>query len=117
VDVSSMCALSKPRWLVKGTAGTYRKFGLDPQEGAMNAGDIDSAVVDPEQDGVVSDGRAERVVPTLRGRWRDYYQNIAEVLLDGAEPLVKHHELRRQIAVLDAGRLSAETGQAVPVGL
>lgn len=117
VDVSSMCALSKPRWLVKGTQATYAKFGLDPQEAAMNAGDIDSAVVDPAQDGKVSDGRTERIVPTLRGRWRDYYANIAAVLLDGAEPLVKHHELRRQIAVLEAGRVSAETGQVVPVGL
>ena len=117
VDVSSMCAVSKPRWLVKGTQATYAKWGLDPQEAAMNAGDIDSAVVDPAQDGKVHDGRTERVVPTQPGRWRDYYQNIAAVLLDGAEPLVKHAELRRQIAVLEAGRQSAMTGQAVHVGL
>ncbi|MBI5835275.1 MAG: Gfo/Idh/MocA family oxidoreductase [Armatimonadetes bacterium] len=117
VDVSSMCALSKPRWLVKGTLGTYAKYGLDPQEGAMNAGDIDSAVVDPAQDGKISDGQGERVVPTLRGRWRDYYANIAAVLLDGAAPLVKHHELRRQIAVLEAGRLSAQSGEAVTLKL
>ncbi len=47
VDVSSLSRCPKPRWYLLGTAGTLRKDGLDPQEKAMKAGDIDAAREDP----------------------------------------------------------------------
>jgi predicted dehydrogenase len=112
-DFSCLAAISKPRFYVRGTGGTFRKYGLDPQEAAMNAGDIDSAVEDPAAFGLLHDGRTQRTIPTVRGRWRDYYENVAAVLNDHAEPLVKLDQVRRQIAVLDAGIQSARTGQVV----
>jgi len=112
-DVSSMAAIAKPRFCVHGSNGAYQKFGMDPQQDAMCAGDIDTAVEPPELYGVLSDGKTEERVPTLAGRWRSYYENIAAVLNDGAEPAVKLPELRRQIAVIDAAFASAATGEVV----
>jgi scyllo-inositol 2-dehydrogenase (NADP+) len=112
-DFSSMAAIRKPRFHVRGTRGAFQKFGLDPQEGAMSAGDIDAAVEPPEAYGVFSDGETEETVPTVAGRWRCYYENIAAVLNDGAEPAVKLTQLRRQIAVIDTAFTSARTGQVV----
>ena len=110
-DFSSMAAISKPRFYVRGTKGTYRKYGLDPQEDAMTAGNIDAAVEPPELYGTFCDGEKDVTVPTVSGRWRDYYDNIATVLNDGAEPAVKLFELRRDISVIEAAFTSAKTGQ------
>ncbi|MBT3376459.1 MAG: Gfo/Idh/MocA family oxidoreductase [Lentisphaerae bacterium] len=114
-DFSSMAALSKPRFYVRGTKGTFRKFGLDPQEAAMSTGDIDAAVEPTEIYGTLSDGKEEYTIPTLPGRWRDYYENISAVLNDGAPPAVTYAELRREIAVIDAAFESARTNNVVTV--
>ncbi len=116
-DFSSMAAIAKPRFYVRGTGGTFRKYGIDPQEAAMKAGDIDSAREDPDNYGTFADAQGSRTVETLPGRWRNYYENIAAVLLDGAEPVVKPHELRRQIGILDAGVQSAAGGLVEKVDL
>jgi scyllo-inositol 2-dehydrogenase (NADP+) len=112
-DVSGLAAIPKPRFYVRGTKATFRKYGIDPQEAAMKAGDIDSAVEDPKSHGVLFDGVSERTEPTTPGRWRNYYENIAAVLNEEAEPLVKLAEVRREIAVIDAARQSAESGEVV----
>jgi scyllo-inositol 2-dehydrogenase (NADP+) len=112
-DLSGMTTISKPRFLVKGNRATLVKYGLDPQERAMIAGDIDAAVEDPANYATLKGPKEERRIPTTPGRWRSYYENIAAVLTEGAEPLVKPAEMRRVMAVLDAGWRSARTGQAV----
>ena len=112
-DTSSLAAISKPRFHVFGTGGTFLKYGVDPQEAQMIAGHIDDAVEDPQTYGRLHDGKTERVVPTLPGRWRTYYENIADVLTHGAAPLVQLPEVRRAIAVLDAAFHSARSGAVV----
>jgi scyllo-inositol 2-dehydrogenase (NADP+) len=112
-DLSSRTAVSRPRFLVHGELATFEKHGLDPQEKAMIAQAIDTAVEDPARYGRITDGRVEEIVPTVPGRWRDYYENIADVLVHGAEPLVCAASVRRQIAVMDAALRSAETGTTV----
>jgi scyllo-inositol 2-dehydrogenase (NADP+) len=113
VDTSGMTTISKPRFLVKGSRATLAKYGLDPQENAMKAGNIDVAVNDPAADATLKGRDVERRVPTTPGRWRTYYENIADVLLRGAEPHVKPHEMRAVMAVFDAARASARTGDVV----
>lgn len=113
IDTSGMIAISKPRFLVKGAHATLAKYGLDPQEKAMIAGDIDSAVEDPMNDAAVKGKDYELRVPTTPGRWRTYYENIADVLINGAEPLVKPDEMRRAMSVFDAALESARTGRVV----
>jgi predicted dehydrogenase len=112
-DTSSLAAISKPRFHVFGTKGTFMKHGLDPQEAAMIKGDIDAAVNEPATFGRLHDGKRETIVPTLPGRWRSYYENVRDVLTRGAEPAVKMSEVRRAIGVLDAAFQSARSGQLV----
>ena len=83
----------------------------------MKAGDIDAAVNPPEHrarvvtdlDGVVS----EMVLETIPGRWRCYYENIADVLMNGAELAVKPEQAADTVRVIEAAMRSAETGQCV----
>jgi scyllo-inositol 2-dehydrogenase (NADP+) len=112
-DVSSMSARSKPRFHVFGTKGTFLKHGLDPQEEALKAGDIDAAREDEALFGRLYDGKGEAIVPTLPGRWRSYYENIADVLAGKAEPAVKLAENRRVMAVMDAALRSARSNQVI----
>ncbi len=115
VDVGGLHALPKPRIAAFGTAGAFVKHGLDPQEAAMKAGDIDSAVEPEGLYGTVSDGQNRRPVPTVPGRWRNYYETVAAQLT--ARPLphapVRLEEARRVLAVLDAAFASARTGQVI----
>ncbi len=117
VEVSNLAHLGKPRWLVLGDKGALVKEGLDPQEAAMNRGEIEKAREDPAYYARVRASLAgqtcDMVLTTLQGDWRKYYQNIANHLLQGEELAVKPEEVRRAVAVLEASKQSAETGLPV----
>ncbi len=114
-DLSSLSANSKPRFHLFGDRGTFTKYGVDPQEDAMKAGQIDRAVESAAFYGKLHDGTSETIIPTLPGRWRSYYENICDVLTNGAELAVKPQEVRRVMAVLDAALRSAQSSQVVIV--
>lgn len=113
VDVGGMHKLPKPRIQAFGSRGAFVKHGKDPQEAAMKAGDIDAAVEPPGEYGRFSDGQAERTIPTVRGDWKQFYRNVAEVLAGAAEPAIKLTENRRLMAVYDAAWQSAASGAVV----
>jgi len=113
-DLSGMTTVSKPRFLAHGSRATFAKHGLDPQEKAMIAADIDAAREDPANFGRVKESKSEeRIVPTLPGRWRTYYENIADTLNGRAESFVTLSSVRRAMSVLDAAKRSAEAGEVV----
>lgn len=115
--------IDRPRWYIRGSRGTLQKTGLDPQEPRLAQGIVEgitprSGDYEPQENWaeVVTDigGIESRLrLATLPGRYVTYYENIAQVLLDGAEPLVKLSEVREQLAVIDAARKSAASGQVV----
>jgi scyllo-inositol 2-dehydrogenase (NADP+) len=113
LETSSICAISKPRFYVAGSGGTFVKHGLDPQEAAMLRGEIDAAHEDPAQAGRYHDGKTEAVVPTEAGRWRSYYENIAAALTRGEPLAVTPDSVRRGIALLEAAFQSARSGAEV----
>ncbi len=117
VENSSLAKRPKPRWYVLGTEGALVKEGIDPQERAMIAGDIDAAREAPEHYARlyrdVAGQAAETVVETVRGRWRSYYENIAEALIDRSKLAVTAESARAALAVIAAARQSAATGTAV----
>ncbi len=72
-----------PRWQIKGSKGTYTKYGVDPQEARLNAGDkpigADWGVEDIKDYGTIcfTDGRTV-LYPTLNGDYRNFYQHVYE---------------------------------------
>lgn len=117
VGTSSVARLPKPRWYVMGTRGTLIKEGVDPQEKAMIAGDIDAARELPEHYARLHisavDQPAETVIQTVPGRWRSFYENVAQVLAGTAGPAVTAESVRTATAVIEAARRSAAEGRAV----
>lgn len=114
VDAGSMHAIEKPRIHAFGSKAAYIKYGRDPQEGAMNRGDIDAAEEPEELYGRLKTREGEeRRVPTVDGRWRCFYENIAAVLAGQAEPAVNIPEMRRVMAIFDAAFESGETDRVI----
>lgn len=112
-DTSSLAVIDKPRFYARGTAGTFRKFGLDPQEKALMAGDINAALEDPAQFGTFKGPDGERTIPTLPGRWRDFYENFALAIEGRAPLLAPPAQTRRVMAIFEAAWQSARDKQVV----
>ena len=115
IDVGSMTRIPKPKYHAVGTGGTWSKPGglVDPQDAALASGNYEDATEDIAAIGTLVDGSGTRPTPTISGDWRKYYANIADVLLNGAEPLVKLEEMRRVIAVMEAAIESDRRGEVV----
>ena len=119
VEVNYLRAAERPRWYVLGDKGGLVKYGLDPQEEALRAGDIGKASDPPEHRArvwVYEGGQVrERSIETVRGDWRTYYRNITRVLLHGEELTVKPEQARDVIWVIETALRSAEQGVTVPL--
>lgn len=123
VEMSRVCRLERPRWWVIGTEGGFAKFGVDPQEDALRAGNIDAAAEPPPHQGIVRRGGAagetvETPFETVRAHWDSYYGNIADHLLGRAPLAVTAEQAREVVRVLEAAERSAaeRTGVEGPWG-
>lgn len=120
-EMSKAGRLAKPRWWILGTAGALIQHGVDPQEPAMLAGNIDAATQPPEHRALVKterDGQpVELTLETVRGSWKSYYQNIADHLNEGRELIVQPEQIRRVMQVFDAARVAAGSGMSVSVNI
>jgi scyllo-inositol 2-dehydrogenase (NADP+) len=117
VELGDMARIDRPRWFILGERGSLTKTGRDPQERAMNMGNIDAAVEDPKdyplirtvQNGVVTETRMQ----TIRGDWKQFYRNVADHLIEGKELAVKPEEARRVVAVAETALKSASEQRSI----
>jgi scyllo-inositol 2-dehydrogenase (NADP+) len=114
VESSRICRIERPRWWIVGSEGGFIKYGIDPQEEALRAGDIDRAAESPQHQALVrragTDGDAvETPRPTVRGHWDSYYWNIAEHLRGDTPLAVTAEQAREVVRLLEAAAVSADT--------
>lgn len=123
-----------PRFLLHGTSGSYRKFGVDPQEPALVAGarvpSIGSAepwLREPETsfgqlalcpDPVRAPSTLTYTRPeTQPGDYRGFYRNVLAAIRS-AEPLtVRPIDAWRAVRVLELARQSSHEERTLPVDL
>ena len=106
------------RFTLNGTLGTFRKFGIDPQEAHLLAGDMFSSkpwgVESPEHWGTLTlDDAGEPVstrVPTEPGDYRGYYINLRDALHGNAALEVTPLQAWRTIRTLEMAQESSRTG-------
>ena len=118
MELGSAWMYAKPRYHVRGSLGSFRKYGIDPQEAAMKAGVFGVPVPeDPARYHLrVRDDRGQTVAQPVSpafGRYRTYYDNVGAALVRGEELLVKPEECLEAMRVIDAIRLSAEREEVV----
>ncbi|TQS28992.1 Gfo/Idh/MocA family oxidoreductase [Microbispora sp. KK1-11] len=127
--MSAVAANLGPRFRVLGSRASYVKWGLDPQEERLRAGERpDAADFGPgrssgagtgwgaessERWGTLGAEGDARPVPTEPGAYQRFYEGVVACLRDGAPPPVEPDGAAETIAVLEAAALSAARGQVV----
>ena len=123
-ETSRICRIDRPRWWVVGSQGGYVKYGVDPQEEALRAGDVDKAEETESQQGVLStaaDPAADtrdpetvrRRIPSVRAHWDGYYANIAAHLTQGEPLAVTAEQAREVVRVLEAAVASSREHKSI----
>jgi predicted dehydrogenase len=103
------------RFTLHGTLGSYEKWGLDPQENALKAGQrFESAGFGSEPPnawGVLTlPGSPPEPVPTLRGDYREYYVNVRDAILGDAALAVTVRDAWRVARLIELARESSASG-------
>ncbi|MET8140458.1 Gfo/Idh/MocA family oxidoreductase [Sphaerisporangium sp. NPDC005288] len=117
--MSAVAAQLGPRFRVLGSRGAYVKWGLDPQEERLRAGERPGGPgwgAEPaDRWGLLGvDGEARRV-ETLPGAYQDFYAGVVAALTEGAPPPVDPVEVAEALAVLGAARVSAAERRVIPL--
>lgn len=115
---STLVADARPRFGLYGDAGSFVKHGLDPQEEALKGGADPLSpdfAVDPNDGRLTrSDGQSE-MVPSERGRYLDFYEGVADALLDGAPMPVDPRDARSVMHIIALAKQSADEGRRLSV--
>lgn len=105
-----------PRYIIHGSKGSFVKYGIDPQEAALKAGQMpgqkdwgkesveDYGHLVGEIDGNPFDG----TISTFAGDYSGFYENVYQVLVNGNEMAVIPEEARDIIRVIELAYESAE---------
>jgi predicted dehydrogenase len=109
------------RFTLNGTLGTFRKFGIDPQEAHLLAGDMFSSkpwgVEGPEHWGTLTvDEGGEAVssrVPSEPGDYREFYVNVRDAMHQHAALAVTPLQAWRTMRVLEMAVESSRSGGLV----
>ncbi len=116
LGANALSAKAGPRFLLRGTRGSFRKKGLDPQEAALNkitritapnwgqepAAEWGLLYVD------IEGGMVSRPVATIPGDYRHFYEGVRDALLGKAPAPVSALEAWRTARVLEWARASSE---------
>jgi predicted dehydrogenase len=115
--MSAVSAQPGPRFRVSGSSAAYTKWGLDPQEDRLRAGERPGGPdwgVEPEDRwgtlGILNDVVR---VPTERGNYAAFYGGVAAAIRGEAPPPVDIADAIRVLAVIEAARDSADRGHVV----
>lgn len=99
-----------PRFTLHGELGTFYKSGIDSQEELLKSGELpnseDWGTEPPDEWGIIfynQEGEeVEDLVETVPGDYNIFYNNIYDVLRNGAELLVKPFEAVEVLKILEA---------------
>lgn len=117
LSASTLVADPRPRFAVHGTAGSFVKYGLDPQEEILkNGGEPNTPGFgrDP-RDGTLTIGGESRAVPTETGGYIEFYRRVGAAIRDGAPPPVDPADAREGLRLIELARQSAREGRTLPV--
>jgi predicted dehydrogenase len=116
---NAVAAARGPRLRVLGSRTAYVVDDLDGQEDALRAGhrpdEPDFGEEPAERWGRLVHGDEGEPVPSIPGRWRDFYVGMHRCLRDGTAPPVAAEDSVRGLEVLDAARESAKTNMVLNI--
>ena len=129
VEVGTLCLVSGPRWVVQASGGSmlvesFRGSGQIVKDKA-HLSEWNSKII--ETDRGPTRTMAPRPPETMdfldlpnvddRCDWTEFYKNIMAAIEGKEELLVKHQDVRRVMAIIDAARRSSELGMSFKVDI
>ncbi|AJI95821.1 putative oxidoreductase [Yersinia ruckeri] len=116
-----LAAAETARYIMHGTKGSYIKYGLDPQEDRLKAGeslpqidwgyDMRDGVVTLSQNGELT----ETPLLTIPGNYPAYYAGIRDAILNGAANPVPAADAIQVMELIELGLESDKHKKALPV--
>ncbi|WJV65022.1 oxidoreductase [Pectobacteriaceae bacterium CE70] len=120
LHASMLAAAESARYIIHGSHGSYVKYGLDPQEARLKAGERPEAHADwgqDKRDGVLTlyrDGAVtEQNVPTIPGNYPAYYAAVSDALLGKGENPVPIYQAIKVMELIELGLISYEQKKTV----
>ena len=123
VEVTTNNFITLPRWYILGENGTavIEDWELNGKSTLVHNWDkIDSVPVKagtgitktmaPRTDETIHDEPLEKI----HGQWTQYYDNIYDVITEGAQQIVTHRQMRRCLKLIEAVFASAATDTVIP---
>lgn len=119
LEVDMLNPVPVPRFHVRGTEGTFTKYGLDPQEPRLVAGELPTAERwgedDPQRYGTLLsaplDVRLETTVSTRLGNYLPFYEGVYAAVAHGAAVPVPPQDVVNQLHIIEQAFISAATNQ------
>ena len=119
LHASMLVAAESPRYVVHGTRGSYVKYGLDPQEDRLKAGDFPPGEEwgYDMRDGVLTlaegDGVKEETLMTQPGNYPAYYAAVRDAISGRGNNPVTAEEAIQVMELIELGLQSAEKRQTL----
>lgn len=117
IETGSISAIPKPRWFVRGSEGAYFQTGRDPQEAALNRGEVGPRVMDSEHAPRVVryvNGEPQAIdVEQVPGNYPAFYANVLAAIRGEEALAVKPENVLHSIRLIDAAFASATSGDVV----
>lgn len=112
---SMLVAAPRPRYVLHGSGGSFVKHGIDPQEALLRAGERPTGdawgLEATEYWGrlTLSNGKfvTSRTVPTMRGDYRCFYENLRDALFGKASLAVSCSQALNVMRVLELAQRSS----------
>lgn len=119
LHATMLAATESPIFTLHGMAGSYIKYGLDPQEERLKAGEMPPRADwgYDARDGSVTLSQGEdlitQVIPTLPGHYGAYYAAIRDAILFGKPNPVTASEAILIMKLIEAGEKSAKEQRTI----
>ncbi|HTV09842.1 MAG TPA: Gfo/Idh/MocA family oxidoreductase [Candidatus Aquilonibacter sp.] len=127
-----LAADPSPRFLVNGTHGSFRKYGVDPQEPMLVStgrrppvlGSSEPWLPEPETawgtltlcpDLAQPADLTHSPLPTIPGDYRQFYANVRDTVLGKASLAVSAEDGFRTLRILDLARISHQQRRTIPI--
>lgn len=120
LHASTLAAHAAPRYILHGTKGSYVKYGVDPQEDALRAGEKPGGAdwgvdLTPGELKVaaVGDWVQTSTWPNRQGNYIDYYAAVRDAIHGAGANPVPPEQAVALMELLDLGTRSAHEGRAL----
>ena len=108
LHASLMVREPAPRYVLHGTAASFVKHGIDQQEDQLKAGLLPGMPGFGEESAAfygtlyteAGDVSRQEKVESQPGNWQALFENLADVLLHGAEPVIRMEQVVQQLRVI-----------------